>query len=153
MALNTSNLNTILNENCVTKRYFIGTFPSCTIGRLPRKKAFAFITNTDHHNNSGTHWNAWFARDGTVYFFDSFGRSPLHETFPHDYRDILLKFDTFKYFNGQIQSVDSFCCGYFCIHFILNLCLGLDMQSFSRDYFKDTNKNDLIVMNIIKSLL
>ncbi len=153
MALNTNHINTILKANPYTRRHFIGTFPCCAIEILPKKKIYSFITNVDHHSDSGTHWNAWVVKDKTVFFFDSFGRSPFHPSFPHDYQDILLKFKSFKYFKRQIQSINSFTCGYFCIHFVLNFSLGLDIGSFSSDYKNDTNKNDIVVMKIIQSIV
>ncbi len=153
-SLTTGHINSILKGNAMTKPYFIGTFPSCMIGPLPRRKEYCFITNTDNHESSGTHWNSWVVKDKIIYFFDSFGRSPLHAAFPHDYRDILLMFNNnFQYFDKQIQPIDSFTCGYYCIHFIMIFSIGLDLNNFSSEYSSDTNKNDIIVMNIIRSIV
>jgi hypothetical protein len=153
MALSTNHINKILWNNPYTKKYFIGTYPACRVEKLPKKKIYAFVTNTDHHSKSGAHWNSWFVRDETVYFFDSFSRSPMHESFPHDYKDIVLKFKKFAYFNVQVQSFDSFTCGFYVIHHILVFSLGLDFKDLSKEYGKNTQKNDLTVMNIIKSIV
>ena len=69
MALSTQQLDSMLKQEPMTKRYFIGVFPSCFINQvsLPRRN-HCFITNTDNHESSGEHWNAWFVRDGILYF-------------------------------------------------------------------------------------
>ena len=153
MALSTTNINDILWANPYTKRYFIGTFPSCGVKKLPKKKIFAFVTNTDDHSKPGTHWNSWFVRGDTVYFFDSFSRSPMDKSFPHNYRDIVLQFKKFSYFNVRLQSYDSFTCGYYAIHHILLFSLGLNFKDLRDEYSRDTNKNDIAVLKIIKSII
>lgn len=153
MALSTSHINSLLWGNPYTRPYFLGTFPSCAIEKLPRKKSYCFVTNVGHHNSKGSHWTAWHVQDGVVTFMDSFGRSPLDPAFPHDYRDILLKFKDFRFADKKIQNVKSYACGYFAVHFLLCMCLGLDINDFLSEYSSDTNKNDVIVMKIIKSLI
>ena len=86
-------------------------------------------------------------------FFDSFGRSPLDSMFPHDYSDILLNFKKFRFFKKQLQPLDGITCGYYCIHFILHLSLGLSIDSFGEEYSNDTNENDVIVLKIVKSII
>ena len=153
MALNTAHINTILGENSVTRRYFIGTYASCEITCLPKRKKYSFVTNTKNHLSRGAHWNAWFVKDNKVYFFDSFARSPMDSTFPHHYADIVRKFSTFYYFNKQLQDFSSYTCGYFCIHFIYNMSLGLNIMNLKSEYSSNFKENDVIVLKIIKSLL
>ena len=153
MALNTQHIDKILTKSHVTNRFYIGTSPSCLVEIPSRRRTFAFITNTSHHMDPGSHWNGWFVRNKTLYFIDSFGRSPLHISFPHEIRDILLKFKNVKYFKKQIQSFDSFCCGYFCIHFIFLFSLGLDFKNFASEYLDNTNENDITVIRNIKSII
>lgn len=152
MALSTLHLDSILKGNDISKRYYLGTYPSCLVS-IPRRRRYSFITNTDNHSSSGGHWNAWFINDGTLYFLDTYGRSPYHETFPHDYRDILLKFEHVEYFKYRIQPFDTSTCGYYCIHFLLLLSLGLNLDDFKEYYSSDTYENDLIVINKIKLLV
>ena len=153
MALSTNHINSILKKNPYTKPYFLGTFPSCAIENLPKRKVYCFVTNVDHHQNSGSHWTAWYFRNGTLTFMDSFGRSPQDPSFPHDYRDILMKFRNIRYVRQCIQNKNSYACGYFAIHFILCMSMGLDITDFISEYSRDTNKNDVIVMKIIDSLI
>ena len=77
----------------------------------------------------------------------------MHESFPHDYKDIVLKFKKFTYFNARVQSFDSFTCGFYVIHHILIFSMGLGFKDFSADYSRDTNENDMNVMKIIKSII
>lgn len=153
MALSTENLDEILWQNPYTMKGFIGTYPACRVKNLPKRKLLSFITNTAHHSKTYGHWNAWVVKDNIVYFFDSFGRSPLDQSFPHDYIDILMNFKKFKYFKSHIQPLDAITCGYYCIHFILHLSSGQNFDKFSNEYLADKNKNDLIVLNIIKSII
>ena len=105
MALSTVQLESLLRRNPITKRYFIGVYPSCIYPRS-RKKTYCFITNTDDHEEGGEHWNGFFVRDKTLYFFDSFGRSPNDDTLPHSYRDIVrVSFNRFfDYGNRFLRS-------------------------------------------------
>jgi hypothetical protein len=153
MALNTAHIDMLLKGNPYTKPYFLGTFPSCAVEKLPKKKNYCFVTNVDHHNKGGSHWTAWHVRDGNLTFMDSFGRSPQHPSFPHDYKDIILKFKNYHFVNQKIQNVNSHACGYFAVHFLLCMCLGMDVKDFLSEYTRDTSKNDVIVMKIIESLI
>lgn len=153
MALSTNHINRVLKDNPYTRKFFLGTFPSCAIEKLPKRKRYCFVTNVDHHSKGGSHWTAWFVDNGTVTFMDSFGRSPNHPSFPHDFRDILLKFKRFNYVKQQVQHVNSYACGYFTIHFLLCMCSNLGVDTFLSEFSEKTNKNDLVVMKIVKSLL
>ena len=53
----------------------------------------------------------------------------MDETLPHSYRDIILNFNHVRYFANQIQSFDSFTCGYYCIHFLVIFSVGLDFKN------------------------
>ena len=150
-ALTTQVLNDILTKNPVTKKKFIGTFPGCI---LPSKnvKQYSFITNTDLHHESGEHWNAWMVKENTLIFFDSFGRDPRDTSFPENYKNIVEKFNDLQYSKTQIQSFASATCGYFCIHFIYVLSLGLDLEFFLNEYSNKLIKNDEFVVEFVNSL-
>ena len=150
-ALTTTQLNKILMENPVTKKRFIGTFPGCLIPST-KEKRYTFITNTHLHHESGEHWNAWVVHGNKVLFFDSFGRNPRDPLFPKIYIDILNRFESFKYTNTQVQSFMSSTCGYYCIHFIYVLSLGLDFKFFLKEYTNDFLKNDNAVINFVNML-
>lgn len=151
--LSNDQIDSFVNVDVWMRRYYIGCFPSCQDIKIPKTRRTSFITNTHNHSKSGQHWNAWFVEDKTVYFMDSFGRSPLDDSFPHDYRDIVRKFNNFKYFPYRIQPFKSFTCGYYCIHFILIFSLGLSMIDFKNEYTDDLNKNDVKVINILNTII
>src|SRR4051812_43914346 len=69
--MDTTEINRILRTNPVTKRVYIGCFPS---DMLPvcRKFPCAMVVNFDESNEPGTHWIAIFAPTPRhVYYFDS----------------------------------------------------------------------------------
>ena len=149
--LSTSDIDEILKSNKITKKRFIGTFPSCIYPYTSRGE-YSFISNTEDHTKSGMHWVAWYIKDNCVTFFDSFGRSPFSDTFPQEYTDFIGKYNLVKYTSKPIQKSESTTCGYFCIHFIYLLSLGLGFESFLEDYF-DLNKNDIVVYNFYNSII
>lgn len=151
--LSNEQIDSFVKGNIWMKPFYIGCFPSCHNIKIPKRRRTSFITNTDHHSKSGQHWNAWVVLDKTVYFMDTFGRSPLDVSFPHDYRHIVGMFNNFKYFPYRIQPFDSYTCGFFCIHFILIFSVGLNMSNFKKEYTKNVNENDVKVINILNSLI
>ena len=150
-ALTTVELNNILMKNPVTKKSFIGTFPGCVIPSI-KSRRYSFITNTELHHEHGEHWNAWVVRENKVLFFDSFGRDPRDPSFPKIYKDILHRFEGFKYNKTQIQNFMSSTCGYYCIHFIYVLSLGLDFEFYMSEYTDDFLKNDIAVIDFVNML-
>lgn len=151
-ALTTRELDAILKNNDVTKTFFLGTYPAC---RFPtsKKRVYSFITNTDVHDKSGTHWTAWFIRDNKITFMDSFGRHLNDPQFPHYYIDIISEFNKVEYNKTQLQGYSTSTCGYYCIHFIYVLSLGLGIRDFISDYYNDYNVNDSIVLKFVDSIL
>ena len=144
-------LNDILFKNSVTKRYYIGTFPACLFPIINSKKA-TFITNTDEHDNSGEHWNAWVVVDDCLTFFDSFGRSPLDITLPKQYHDFAKTFKKYKYVKYRVQDWSSNMCGYFCVHFIYILSCNLEIKHFLADYTTNFENNDQVVIRFYSSI-
>ena len=152
MALSTKELDEILTNNNVTKNTFIGTYPSC-MSPSTKKKIYSFITNTDDHFSSGTHWNAWFVNNNELTFFDTFGRSYNNTDFPKFYEKIVNTFENVKYSTVELQSKDSWTCGYFCINFIYSHSLGIDFKDFLNDFSKNLEFNDYIVLKFVNSIL
>ena len=149
--LTTIQLNDVLMNNPVTKKHYIGTFPGCVIPAVKSKK-YSFITNTDLHDQRGEHWNAWMVQGQKVLFFDSFGRDPSDSTFPGIYKELLNGFKILNYTKTRVQNFTSSTCGYYCIHFIYLLSLGLDFEFFLNEYTDDFMKNDIAVIDFVNSL-
>ena len=150
-ALTTLQLNNVLMKNPVTKKIYIRTFPGCLIPSI-KSKRYSFITNTDLHHEHGEHWNAWVVHGDKILFFDSFGRDPRDPSFPEIYKDVVNRFETFKYTKTQIQNVTSSTCGYYCIHFLYVLSLGLGFDFFMNEYTDDFRRNDIDVIEFVNNL-
>ena len=150
--LTNADLDRVLKITSVTKRMYIGSFPSCFKPRT-EKKMYSFISNTDDHYSGGQHWCAWVVRDETLYFFDSFGREPGDPTLPKSFGEFADCFSSVQYSNTRIQDWTSPTCGYFCIHFIYVLSLGLKYQDFLDDYSKDFTTNDAVVIDFVSSII
>ena len=149
--LTTNELDAFLKQNASTKRFYLGTYPSC-VKPISNKNFYFFISNTDNHKQSGEHWNAWVVKNGMLMFFDSFGRDPRHWSFPEHYADILNDFTKVKFSKVQVQHISSVMCGYFCIHFLYLISLGLGFEEFYSEYSANLFENDNIVNSIVHSL-
>ena len=95
---------------------FRGVFASDDLPEKPMLNESG-VMNFDVLGNPGTHWVSWICRGGsrpfTVYF-DSFG-VPIPDTL----RVYLNKHPGTHWANsGEIQSMDSVLCGYYCVDFI-----------------------------------
>ncbi len=152
MALSTDEIDTILCKNSVTKSTYVGTFPSCVFPHL-KNKCYSFITNTDNHQRPGTHWNGWYVNGDELTFFDSFGRSYKHGDFPETYRQFAEKFAKITHSTVQVQSTDSWTCGYFCVKFIYLHCLGLNLKEFLNEFSLNLILNDYNVMDFVDSII
>ena len=152
MSLSTQQINKILEENNVTQKNFIGTYPAC-MHPLTNKKIYSFITNTDDHYSGGTHWNAWFVKNDTLAFFDSFGRSYKHAHFPRYYANFAKQFKEINCSTVQIQSVDSWTCGHFCVNFLYSQSLGIEYKDFITNFSNILHDNDFVVLDFINSIL
>lgn len=149
--LTTLDLNRTLSNNKVTGRYFLGTYPACVTPKTFKSK-FSFITNVDEHGELGMHWNAWFIKGSEISFFDSFGREYDDETLPGHYTNIVEEYDRIHCTTDRIQGWESVTCGQFSTHFIYTLSLGLDYNSFLKEYSSNFPNNDLIVVDFYNSL-
>ena len=109
-SLTTLELDELLKNNAVTKKYFLGTFPAC-MSPLTTRKKYSFLTNTDEHNKGGIHWCAWMVDGDEITFFDSFGRHPKDPAFPRHFSEIMKNFKL-RYSNIQLQDFRSNTCGY-----------------------------------------
>lgn len=150
--LTTIDLDTILRSTSVTRGKYLGSFPSC-VKPMTKKKMYSFILNTDNHYNGGEHWCAWVVRGDSISFFDSFGREPWDSTLPIDFQNIVADYNHVQYTNTRIQDWASETCGYFCIHFIYVLCLGLDYENFLSEYSNDRMYNDYVTFDFFNSVI
>ena len=149
-ALSNFEIDNVLKRDHVTKNIYLGAFPACEIPKS-RKKRYFFITNTDLHDEPGTHWTAWMVEGDKVDFFDSFGRSPNNEQFPYEFHDYILgKRVSFSSF--RVQQYTSSTCGYFCMYYIYFRSLGLDFKYIIKQ-LENLKENDCIVTSFVNTLL
>ena len=107
------------------------------------------IKNIHEH---GEHWNAWAVDGDRILFFDSFGRDPRDSSSPEIYKDILNRFEIFKYTKTQIQNFMSSTCVYYCIHFLYVLSLGLDFEFYMNECKNDYQMIDIAVVEFVNNL-
>lgn len=118
--------------------YSLDTLPK----RIPRKRPYVIICNTDKRNMPGEHWVAIaFRRDQSI-LFDSLGISMPF------FRDFLNKHcNNWIYINKPLQSIFSDVCGQYCCLFTLFLerTKKLDFINF---FDSDSLINDLIICSL-----
>jgi hypothetical protein len=148
--MNTSLINTCLSLDPVTKRQYIGCYPS---NRIPystnieyRSMPYCFVLNEDPAPKEGSHWVCLQVRSkDSVVYFDSYGRPPIVTV-----QTYLDKFERVEASDQQLQSVVSTVCGQYCIYMVLKLCGG---KPFSRilSELKKTKKRDLTVQGFVNA--
>ena len=116
--MHTSEIDYILRNNPHTQRYYLSTFPSDLIPKLPKPNS-CFISNTDPHTEKGQHWVAFYT-DALLrsYYFDSYGLPPLVP----NYIRFLHKAKEWDYNKKQLQRLYSTNCGEHCIRFLIETC-------------------------------
>ena len=150
MALTNVQIDKIMFNNPVTNKTYLGTFPS---DELPTSIVTGcFITNTDPHYMRGSHWNAFYLSDGIVDFYDSYGRSPYSKELPASYRQF-LKNRRYRFNHQVVEDVFSVMCGEFCIFFIYNMNLGLDLKFISKCFSKNLYRNDQSIKRFIQNIM
>ena len=149
-ALSNIDLDMILKRDHVTKKGYLGAFPACEIP-ISKKKRYFFITNTELHDEPGTHWTAWMVEGDKIDFFDSFGRSPNNKQFPYEFKKFILG-KKVSYSAFRVQQYTSNTCGYFCMYYIYFRSLGLDF-GYIINQLTDLKDNDDIVISFSNSLL
>ena len=140
-ALSNIDLDMILKRDHVTKKGYLGAFPACEIP-ISKKKRYFFITNTDLHDEPGTHWTAWMVEGDKIDFFDSFGRSPNNKQFPYEFKKFILG-KKVSYSAFRVQQYTSNTCGYFCMYYIYFRSLGLDFGNIINKFTYLKNINNI----------
>ena len=150
--MNGKEIYSLIGRDPVLKTQFLGVFAADELpSYMPVGKGL--IVNCCNRDLPGQHWLAIYqSTTKKVEFFDSFGRDPRDTSFPDNYKNIVEKFNDLEYSKVQIQSFNSVTCGYFCIHFIYVLSLGLDLEFFLNEYSNNFMKNDEFVVDFVNSL-
>ena len=136
-----------INKDSYARRYFVGVFPR---NRLPAINTYpaSLILNTDPSGRPGEHWVAiYFNKEKEAEFFDSFGFSAEQYNFDKYIKRFSINY---TYNTFQIQNIDSYFCGYYCLYFIMLKSRGFSMKQINGLFSKTNFKiNDYLVSHIV----
>jgi len=145
--LYTSDIWNILTRDKRTKTSFRGVYAK---DKLPVRAPTSslYVCNTDPSTRGGEHWVViYIDGDRRGEFFDSSG----------DIRPVEKQFERFLYKNSRtwtrnaraVQHLMSDACGYHCIFFAVNRCVGYSMSSIINMYTPNLMYNDEIVKEFV----
>lgn len=110
----------LLARNPVTRRCYVGTFPSDEIPPLGRLPA-ALVLNHDPAAQAGSHWVALYvSATRTAYYFDPLGDAPPDGPIS----DYLRQYSRVVRNRCRFQPTESMACGAFAIYMLFHLCKG-----------------------------
>lgn len=129
------------NEHFKKNKKFGGVFPKDLFPDNIQKGKF-YIINMDDSIGNGTHWvcicNKINKKNELVYF-DSFGVVPPKQVL----KTLKAKEEDVLFSNFQLQDVDSFYCGYYCIYVINEMLKkNRSILEIVFDFGHDKKKND-----------
>lgn len=144
--MNTFQLKSVLEGNPVTEPFFDGVFSYDTL-RLIKAKPRLIICNTDHSENDGKHWLAFFFPENEPEIgemFDSLGKKLS------DYPEEIVQF--FSRFclrcrTGciRVQPENSRACAQFCLYFAYKKCLGYSFQCILKKLLERRSSGNITV--------
>ena len=131
--MNTLELNSIIEGDCIAKCYFKGTYSWNTIPQLENNTAC--ISNSLCDKRQGEHWVAYTHINHRLEFFCSFG-------FPAEFYETLPSFGIDEFNKKQLQSFNSQTCGMWASYYILKRCRGFSMENIILPFTDDLHAND-----------
>src|SRR5689334_890661 len=125
--MNTLEIEKILTQNYVTRKYFIGCFASDKIPSTINVYPASMVIHLDRESNEGTHWIALFIINSTtIYIFDSLLISKL----PSPIVNFISMFPKQIKNKTILQSPLSTTCGQHCIVFLYFISLGYTYEKY-----------------------
>jgi len=113
-----------------------GVIMNNQIKTLPEADKLFAIINYDDSNEKGSHWVA-FVKNGTdIYYFDSYGLSPL----PNFLRRFPKRKYNISYIPRAIQLQQSDICGQLCLAFIKSMIKGKSFDELKKQVEKLSNR-------------
>ena len=111
---------------------FYGTFPCDRLPRsLPQEGPTAYIVNTDHHDEPGTHWIALWSDGNVCEIMDSYGLSLEVYGTTGPIVEWLNRHFKYQAHNGQsLQSLFSQSCGDYALMYLTDRAEGRSMHDF-----------------------
>jgi hypothetical protein len=138
-------LETILNHDSVSRKYFKGAFAR---DELPLKPEYpsCMIINNEPRSSPGGHWMAlWYSPRGEAYFFDSYGHPPSY----YRMQAYLHKSSTSWIYNKRRLQGSSEYCGLYCILFLLFKVRNKENEFFGQ-FKQNFDFNDNLLTELIK---
>jgi len=113
------------------------------VDTLPARSRGLLVCNLEPSYSPGTHWVAIYVdpRGKRAEYFDSFGRGPCKTI--KEYLDRRCKRWTHN--TRQLQSVVSWLCGHYCIHYCMLRSSGIKMREIANSLSTDTAFSDALV--------
>ena len=151
--MNTSQIRRATESHGLLNRVTRGV---CALDELPEglpSRPCAFVVNTGVSTGPGKHWIAlWFAEDGSVEMFDSYGR------WPHRYGSSLNSFvnrnSTACNFQTRVlQHKRTRVCGQYCLYYLYHKCQGRTLVGIANDFGLDKVENDIRVSEFVEITL
>lgn len=128
------------------KKKFGGVFPRDALPTHKDKFCF-FIVNLDPKHLPGSHWVAVAFKKDTSFYFDSYGRPPIHR----DILNFLVKNSRIiKYNKKCFQNFKTSTCGLFSLYFLYRFARNLPMDRLD---MKNTTRNELFIRRFLKEKL
>ena len=145
--MDSAEIEKIMAESRVARKYFLGCFPADGIPR-PQNFPYSLIVNEDPKTQRGSHWTGLFVpnKEQAIYF-DSYGRDPIDHIYEY-----LLKFKHVISNKTKFQSIFSNVCPHYCIFFIYCMTLGIPFDKFLL-ILKRKDNPDLFVKFFVRSVL
>lgn len=143
----TNQIEDILKNDVATRPVFGGVYASDELPTHLHPGKRLYVANTDPASKPGQHWVAfYFAPNGTCSYFDSYGLSPLKQSFVSFME---RNADQWIYNHKRLQHAKSTLCGHYCIYFAVHICRGDPMQKIVRTFDTDTRYNDILIADFI----
>lgn len=144
--MNNTTITRLLHTHRQTRELFKGVYASDQIPvSKPQYKTACYVLNLDPIRLPGSHWVAVYLNPlGINEYFDSYGLKPSLQS-------ILKLLGPIYRFNAeQIQSPLTTVCGQYCIFYVWNKSLGIDMESMISIFSNDYPSNDSLVNRLIE---
>jgi hypothetical protein len=149
--MDTNEMLRIVNLLGSLKPFFRGIYASDSLPIRVTEFPSALVCNTDPVKEKGSHWIAFWFKNGTeCEFYDSFGK------LPEDYDIQLRSFidrNSFAcvYNDVQVQSNSASTCGFHVLFYLYRRAQGFSMQSSLR-MLNGNNSDDIVRHFILKKI-
>ena len=149
--MNTSQLDTIMKLDPVSRNCFLGVYPSDLLPARRISYLNCLIANVDSHYLPGSHWVAfYFTSSGDGEFFYSYGNPPSY--YSNDFTRFISRGsrNSWTYNSKPLQGEFSSVCGEYTIFFLQKRNRGMTLKQIANIFTKNTSHNDRMVWRFCK---